>query len=235
MDWNFKGGVIIVGSLLWQDYLDKPGDNIRANWRRAHLDIENKIPVRLPIRYGRTSSSDIMTMVFSNRMARKKGFGYIVPFKTRINNKDELLCEAIALSAAEGMKGNFVRTWSVLTYLVNDAIVNIKQKNEIVRLFRQKKSTIFDIKEYKVDKERSCVSKSLKLDIDWITPVLENDMHKVDEFHFLLATATKPDKKVPTCNEIAQTIIKDTKSKYFINNLINGIITHDDFEIAKFL
>jgi hypothetical protein len=235
MDWNFKGGVIIVGSLLWQDYLDDPGDDIRAKWRRAHLDIENKIPVRLPIRYGRTSKSKIVTMVFSNRMARKKGFGYIVPFKTRINNKDELLCEAIALSAAEGMKGNFVRNWGVLTYLINDSIVNTKQKNEIVRLFRQKKSTTFDVNEYKVDKERSCVSKSLKLDINWVAPVLENDKHKVDGFHLLLATATKPDKIIPTYDKIAQTILGDTKRKYFINNLTNGIITYDDFEIAKLL
>ncbi len=235
MGWDFKGGVIIIGSLLWQDYLENPGDDIRAKWRRARLDFENKIPVRMPIRYGRKSASNIMTMVFSNRMARKKGFGYVVPFKTRINNQDELLCEAIALSAAEGMKGNFVRSWGVLTYLLNDSNVDSNRKQEFIRLFRQRKNTKFDIKEYKVDRERSCVSKSLKLDIDWVTPVSEIDKPKIDEFHFLLATATKPDKNIPTYNEIAQTIRTDTQRKYFINNLTNGIITHDDFEIAKLL
>lgn len=30
---DLKGGVLIIGSLLWQDYLDKPGDDIRKNWR----------------------------------------------------------------------------------------------------------------------------------------------------------------------------------------------------------
>lgn len=238
MSWNLKGGVIIIGSLLWQDYLDKPGDDIRASWRTAHLDLDNKIPVMVPIRYGRESKKsrpNITTMVFSNRMARKMGFGFVVPFKRVISNKDELLCEAIALSAAEGMKGNFVCSWGVLAYLLNDSIINVNQKNEIVTFFRQRKNAKFDISEYKVGKERSCISKSLKLDINWVAPVSRNDKQRIDEFHFLLATATKPDNKIPTHTEIAQTIKGDIQRKYFINNLINGIITHDDFEIAKLL
>jgi hypothetical protein len=235
MSLNLKAGVIIIGSLLWQDYLYNQGDDIRANWRSAHLDLNNKIPVRVPIRYGRKSRSNIMTMVFSNRMARKTGFGYVVPFKKIINNKDELLCEAIALSAAEGMNGNFVSSWGVIAYLLNDSIIDVIQKKEIVTLFRKKRNAKFDIHEYKVGKERSCISKSLKLDINWLAPVSGNDKQKIDEFHFLLATATKPDNKLPTHKEIAQTIKTDIQRKYFINNLINGIITHDDFEIAKLL
>lgn len=235
MSWNFKGGVIIIGSLLWQDYLDQDGDDIRANWRNAHLDITNKIPVKVPIRYGRKSKSNIMTMVFSNRMARKTGFGYVVPFKKRISCKDELLCEAIALSAAEGMKGNFVRSWGVLAYLLNEPKIDENQKKEIIKIFRQRKNTQFDIKGYKVGKERSCISKSLKLDINWVAPVSGNDQQRIDEFHFLLATATKPDNKLPTYQEVAQTIKADKQRKYFINNLMNGIITYDDFEIAKLL
>jgi hypothetical protein len=235
MSWNLKGGVIIIGSLLWQDYLDKQGDDIRANWRNTHLDLDNKIPVKVPIRYGRKSHSNIMTMVFSNRMKRKSGFGYVVPFKRKISNKDELLCEATALSAAEGMKGNFVCSWGVLAYLLNDTIIDANQKREIVTLFRQRKNAKFDISEYRVGKERSCISKSLKLAIDWVAPVSGNDKQQIDEFHILLATATKPDNKVPSYQEIAQTIKADTQRKYFINNLINGIITHDDFEIANLL
>jgi hypothetical protein len=222
MSLNLKAGVIIIGSLLWQDYLYNQGDDIRANWRSAHLDLNNKIPVKVPIRYGRKSRSNIMTMVFSNRMARKTGFGYVVPFKKIINNKDELLCEAIALSAAEGMNGNFVSSWGVLAYLLNDSIIDVIQKKEIATLFRKKRNAKFDIREYKVGKERSCISKSLKLDINWVAPVSGNDKQKIDEFHF-------------THKEIAQTIKTDIQRKYFINNLINGIITHDDFEIAKLL
>ena len=102
MNWNLKGGVIIIGSLLWQDYLNQKDDNVRLTWRNSYLDIENKIPVRVPIRYGRKSNSGIMTMVFSNRMAKRNGFGYVVPFNKPINNSDELLTKCRALSRAEG-------------------------------------------------------------------------------------------------------------------------------------
>jgi hypothetical protein len=234
MSWNLRGGVIIIGSLLWQDYLKKQGDNIRINWRNAHLDLKNRIPVKVPIRYGRRSSSNIMTMVFSNRMAKKTGFGYVVPFKKKINNKDEFLCEALALSTAEGMQGKFVCSWGVLTYLLNDSIDEDK-KREIVKLFRQRRNANFDITEYKVGRERSCVTKSLKLEINWLAPISKNDKHKIDELHFLLATATKPMNKIPSLKEIAQSINGDNQRKYFINNLINGIITQDDFGIAKLL
>jgi len=235
MSWNLRGGVIIIGSLLWQDYLDKQGDDIRVNWRNAHLDLNNKIPVKVPIRYGRKSLSNIMTMVFSNRMARKTGFGYVVPFKKKIKNKDELICEALALSAAEGMKGKFVCSWGALAYLLNDSIIDVDKKKEIITFFRQRKNANIDISEYKVGRERSCISKSLKLDINWVVPISGNDKQKIDELHFLLATATKPDYKIPSLKEIAKTIKADNQRKYFINNLINGIITHDDFEIAKLI
>src|SRR3990172_3402096 len=123
MNWDLSGGVIIIGSLLWQNYLKEEGDNIRLNWRNCHLDIESKIPVRVPIRYGRKSASGIMTMVFSNRMAKRSGFGYVIPLKRKINNRDELLSECTALSTAEGMKGNFIASWGgVLAYLLNDSI-----------------------------------------------------------------------------------------------------------------
>jgi len=236
MSWNLIGGVIIIGSLLWQDYLEKEGDGIRLNWRNAYLDMENKIPIKVPIRYGRESSSGIMTMVFSNRMAKRNGFGYVVPFKKKINNQDELLSGCIALSRAEGMDGNFVASWGgILAYLLNDTIIEPSVKKEIIKLFKKQKKKKVDISEYKVGRERSCVTKSLKLNIDWVTPVLDSDKSKIKEFHFLLATPTKPMNKIPTYEEIAKTIRSDKKRKYFINNLTHGIITHDDFEIAKCL
>jgi hypothetical protein len=235
MNWSLRAGVIIIGSLFWQNYLENEGDNIRLNWRNSHLDIENKIPIKVPIRYGRKSQSNIMTMVFSNRMAKRNGFGYVIPFKKTINNQDELLCECIALSAAEGMKGSFVVSWGALAYLLNDTIIEANIKKEIIKLFRQRKNQGFDILEYKVGRERSCITKSLKLDISWVSPILDTDKSKVDELHFLLATPTKPMTSIPTCKEIAETIKSDKKRNYFINNLTNGIITYDDFEIAKYL
>lgn len=234
MSWNLRGGVIIIGSLLWQDYLKKEGDGIRLNWRNIHLDMKNKILIKVPIRYGRESGSGIMTMVFSNRMAKRNGFGYIVPFKKKINNQDELLSECKALSKAEGMEGNFVASWGgILAYLLNDLIIEPGVKKEIIKLFETQMKERVDISEYKVEKERSCVTKSLKLNINWVAPVLDSDKNRINEFHFLLATPTKPIDKIPTYEEIAKTIRSDKKRKYFINNLTHGIITHDDFEIVK--
>jgi len=238
-NWNLKGGILIIGSLLWQDYLFTKGDNIRIKWRNLHLDYNNRIPVKLPIRYGRMSGSNpkIATMVFSNRMKNKKGVGFIVPFKNRINNQEELLDEAKALSNAEGMNGNFVCNWGVLSYLLNKNIIQDNIKKEIIKLFRNnRRNMIFNIKDFKVDRERSCLTKSQKLDIDWIEASHPNDQKKADKFHFLLATVTKPKKNPPlTIKDIATTIKSDVNRKYFINNLINGIKTYEDFEISKLI
>jgi len=56
----------------------------------------------------------------------------------------------------------------------------------------------------------------------------------MDEFHLLLATATKPMDRIPKIEEIANTIKAD-KRKYFVNNVTHGIVTHDDFEIARYI
>jgi hypothetical protein len=238
MSWNLKGGVIIIGSLLWQDYLHEKGDHIRRNWREAHLDVDNRIPVKLPIRYGRKSGKpgwEIMTMVFSNRMARKHGFGLIVPLQKRITSTDEILGEAVALSTAEGMEGDFVRSWGILTYLLNDLLVDVNQKKKIVSAFMERKNAEFNVLDYRVGRERSCVTNSLALNINWVAPILESDRPKIDDLHFLLATATKPMDSIPSPKDIAEKIKSDTDRKYFLNNLRNGIITRDDFEISRFL
>ena len=63
---KLKGGVIIIGSLLWQDDLKlNTNDKIRYNWRNTSLNLSEKILVKLPIRYGRYSDGNIYTMVFS--------------------------------------------------------------------------------------------------------------------------------------------------------------------------
>lgn len=154
MSWNLKCGVIIIGSLLWQNYLDNEGDDLRLKWRTSHLSVEDKIPIKVPIRYGRKSRSGIMTMVFSNRMARKNGFAYVVPIQEQINNSSELLCECMALSKAEGMEGKFVKKWGTFAYLPNNLIIEASVKKEITKLFRQQKNQNLDALEYKVGRER---------------------------------------------------------------------------------
>jgi len=245
MNWKLKGGVIIIGSLLWQDYLDKPGDNIRYDWRNYHLDMDNLIPVMVPIRYGRESiksDPNIVTMVFSNKMKSKPGFGYVIPFKNQVNTHDDLICDASALSKAEGMKSNFITTWSALGYLLNDNKLDSDIKKQIISIFRKRvilwnkvKDDEFDINHFKVGRERSCITKSLKLDIDWLRPVSSNDKSKLNEFDFLLASATMPTIPAPSTKRIAELVKSDMERMYFINNLKHGIITQEDFEISRLI
>lgn len=235
MNWNLKSGVLIIGSLLWQDYLDEKDDNIRHNWRLARLDMDNKIPIKVPIRYGRISRYGTPTMIFSNKMKSKLGFAYLVPFKSVINNDAQLTLETNSLSAAEGMKGNFVTNWGVLTYLLNEQKIDKAIKSEIISLFKKRKNQAFKPEEYKSGKEKACITSSLKLDINWIESLDPSDQKKINQFDFLLATATKPENKVVTLQQIAAGIKADNDRKYFLNNLSHGIVTQEDFEISKLI
>lgn len=49
---KLSGGVIIIGSLFWDDDLNT-SDNLRKTWRENSLDLQNKILAKLPIRYVR--------------------------------------------------------------------------------------------------------------------------------------------------------------------------------------
>ena len=232
---KLKGGVIIIGSLLWQDHLNEKGDNIRLNWRNNNLDMDNKIPVKIPIRYGRISQSNIPTTVYSNQMSNKLGYGYVIPFKKKINNIDELLKETTALSVVEGLKGNFVRKWGVLTYLLNDNKITGELKNNIVAFFKKRKNMDFNINDYGINGEKSCVTSGLELNIDCVKPINNEDILELDNFDILLATATKPNLQLNETKKLAGLIKVDTKRYYYINNISNGIITNDDNEISKLL
>ena len=119
--------------------------------------------------------------------------------------------------------------------MLNDLLIDADQKKEIVSAFRQRKNAEFDVLDHKVGRERSCVTSSLKLNINWVAPILEGDRSKLNELHFLLATTTKPLERLPSPKEIAEMIKSDTDREYFLNNLRIGIITREDFEISKFL
>lgn len=86
---KLKGGVIIIGSLLWDD------KNKRKNWRKGHLNCDEAFRVELPIRYGRYSKDrrKEYTMVFSKDCQKNKkrsGTGWIFPLKKEIDSFDEL-------------------------------------------------------------------------------------------------------------------------------------------------
>lgn len=231
---DLKGGVIVIGSLLWQDHLNEKGDNIRLNWRENNLDMDNIIPVKLPIRYGRVSQSNIATTVFSNEMKNNLGCGYVIPFKETIENEDELRKQVVALSAAEGLKGNMVRKWGVLSYYFTDEDKHV-ENDVVIKYFKKNKNMDFNYQDFKIGNEKIVVYPSLKLNIDSIVTVNENDESKLYNLDFLLATVTKPNIKINETKRLASLVKGDTKRQYYINNISNGIITGEDFEISKLL
>lgn len=249
-NWNLTGGVIITGSLLWEDHLNNRVN--RKNWRNYHLDKKSKIMVKLPIRYGRYSDKGIYTMVFSNNCQRYKklGTGYIFPFKSNpINNFRQLVLKSIAMSRAEGMHGKFCgvtsngEIWGKMGILFNNSKIDKKTKENILSGWGAKISAPSiglppcDFKFLK--NEKACITNKGELDIKWVEPVEKRDSQKVSRFDFLIAAATKPEhntintKRYPNVQEIAISVNNDTQRFYFINNVKAGITTFQDNAILN--
>jgi hypothetical protein len=238
---NLTGGVIIIGSLLWQDDLEiGKGDKIRKRWRDDRLAHE-RIMVKLPIRYGRYSSGNIYTMVFSSSCERfkKLGVGTVMPFKlARITTIDQLISEARSMSKAEGMGERLENEWGKITILFNPEKIDLGVKGKILEEWNR----LGDIdkngwKNFKLGREKSCVCSNSELNIKWPVPVDTREEEKLSRFDFLLATATRPRHKnkprYPTHSEIAQTVIKDSNRFYFIQNIKYGITTFQDNAILN--
>lgn len=145
----FKGGLLIIGSLFWQDdSTDTPGDNVRKNWRDERLNMNDKKFVAAPIRYGRYSNSkyrknenELYTMVFSGEVDTidKLGTAWLVPFKKPTVNSKDIIKEIEELSVAEGI---FNKSYPY--YFKDWGFVSIKMKENFI--LRK------DIENYYVDK-----------------------------------------------------------------------------------
>ena len=126
MECNLNGGVLIIGSLYWQDHLDKEGDNIRKDWRKQRLDKESSFDIPVPIRYGRFSRDKSYTMVFDSSLSNDKyGIGKFTPFQRATRNWEDLKEEVHLLSLAEGMGGDFIAgkaAWAACGMLLNPKI-----------------------------------------------------------------------------------------------------------------
>lgn len=240
---NIKGGVLIIGSLLWQDHLENGDrDNVRKLWRDRHLLLNHKIMVKVPIRYGRLSKSDIYTMVFSNSCAKNKnGTGYFIPFKQTITTFSDLVSEAKEVSVAEGMKGEFLsketgtnNVWCVLGILTNPKTISKEQE----KILQNNWSEIinsqggFDLKDFKQRGENSCLDKRGKLNINWPTPLDKRNAKILNSYDFIIATGTKPT-KYPNVNELIEKVKSDKTRNYFIENYNSGITTFQDIEVIN--
>ncbi len=103
---KLTGGVIIIGSLIWDPDLEK-GDNLRKDWRDKYL-LDKRTYTKLPIRYGKISQkrNKVYTMVFSKSCEKNLGQGLILQFKDYVTGFETIKRQAIALAIAEGIYKN---------------------------------------------------------------------------------------------------------------------------------
>lgn len=226
---NLRGGVIIIGSLLWDN-------EKRCKWRNGSLDLSTKLPSRLRIRYGRESSSrcDTYTMIFSSDRDTRLGQGYVVGYKNVFTSEKDLRREAIELAKAEGIwttRRPFVACdWGAVALLANMSKPGCDQIKSIwAKDFNELRSTRFCHLQYRFEgDDQPVISEDGFLQMD--------PSPEISDFDFLLATPTVPKPaRALTSKEIADKMIKQDYRDYFKKNQANGITTFQDDEILGLL
>tara|TARA_R100001460_G_scaffold92500_1_gene134388 strand:- start:374 stop:1093 length:720 start_codon:yes stop_codon:yes gene_type:complete len=232
---KLKGGVLVIGSLLW----DKT--KIREDWRNDYLDIKKVIDVKIPIRYGRLSSkrSSIYTMVFSTDCNNTKnlGNGKFVPFKENPVTFKELNTQCTELIKAEHKKDklDFTRfnwSWGTVAIMLNPkTLLENFENSESIKHFTQewnkKIGAGFKVGDYKVGEEKAILNNKAFLNFSW--------PNSLDDYDFFITTSNKSGlPKYPEPNEIAEKF-NENGAEYFYENISNNITTFQDQQIKKHL
>ena len=225
---EFKGGAIIIGSLLWDN------EPKRIKWRKLYLEsIENLIPIKARIRYGRESSSrrNTHTMILSNHPKTEFGNAYILRFKEVLKNARNLESQAFAMAGAEGLwkesGPSLNKNWGTVGVLINPKI----EKTRNLEIIKERWTKIyadynFNPSDYIIEKEPEIIDKNGFLKIEWTD--------EMNEFDFLIATLTVPYPKSLLNEKIIADRINETGyDEYFLNNYKNGIKTFQDEEIIN--
>ncbi|HEX7415235.1 MAG TPA: hypothetical protein VF411_14415 [Bacteroidia bacterium] len=237
---KLKGGVIIIGSLIWEDHLeDDKKDNIRKNWRIQNLLEKQKIQTKVPIRYGRKSSTrfDTYSMVFSKTCETTLGQGLILPFNKDIITFEEIKRQAFALAYAEGIykkKESLTSKWGSVGLLINPQLINTDSATcELVKMkwkdIYSNYQATFLASNYRInDDEESVITQNGFLNISW--------QKEMDAFDILIATPVIPKpNQILTSEEIADKMIEKKYCTYFKQNRENNIKTYQDDEILNHL
>lgn len=232
-----NGGVLIIGSLIWQDHLnDKKKDNIRRDWRRQHL-AKGQLHCQAPIRYGRRSSTrkDTYTMIFSASCESQPGQAIIKPFIQPLQSFEHLEEQAIALAIAEGVYKETSRrlsaAWGSVGLLFNPALE--KKSRAVYSMVRDKWAAIYHAY------HDTFFPDGYKLAGDALPPIDKNGLLQIswrtlmDDFDLLLATPVVPDPLTPlTPVEIAGKMNEKNYYEYFDKNREEGITTFQDDAIT---
>src|SRR6266567_5991515 len=90
-----RAGVLIVGSLLW-DQTER-----REQWRQSRLLMEGKVSVEVAIYYGRRSPSRGNTYTMTFEGDRRLGRAVLVPCRAEVASASGLIAEAQEVWRAE--------------------------------------------------------------------------------------------------------------------------------------
>jgi len=235
-----KAGVLIIGSLLWDN---DQGDNKdhRKKWRLERLLAEEKIHVFAPIRYGRESDG-VYTMVFSKETVANNEWGtaYVLPCKKTIETFRDLKLEAEQLSNAEGakdsklVKGGKSEKWCIIGIIFNPSFEQtLKEQflNEYVELLNDH-GISEEFKKFCIGQETSILKVNGEIDIEWPKAIDPDQQKSLNSFDFIIATCPQQNLTAyPAAEAIANGVLKHTR-KYFFNNIANGITTFQDRAIS---
>jgi hypothetical protein len=234
---SLKGGVLIIGSLLWDKNKEKDKYQQRETWRNECLKIEDKITVPAPIRYGRISGEKrgyTYTMVFSGECNSedKRGSAFFVPFKNNPINIDDLKIQVTELIKAERNKKSigdkFYWNWGAAVIALNPKLSEDSKKT-IKEFWVKHYDNGFNPDDYKVGQEPTIWDNDRGvLSFLWLSDELK-------EYDFFIATATKPEKEYPTVKKITDRMIVNEHYEYFCKNRKFGITTFQDEEISEII
>ena len=242
---DIKCGVLIIGSLFWDDHQPN-NNNQRKNWRKTKLLMGDSIHVKAPIRYGRLSGvlqKKNYTMVFSKEAELKNELGtaYLIPLRnTKIAYLKGLKNQAESLSRSENKNDNKIvkgrnKIWCTIGLIINPNLSSEKKEFVLTQWGKliNEQGKDGDYKEYQIGKEESILSERGEILINWITSVDNNNQNKVNEFDLIMATCTKPTElKYPDVDKMIKNIRTD-KRRYFFNNIKHGIYTFIDNKILN--
>jgi len=204
------GSILILGSLL----LD---NGEREEWRRSHLSIDQKVFVRVPVRYGRRSNSWGNTFTITLSSDGSAGSAVLVPNKANIPDVNTLIGEARVLWKAEKRtvsQGDVGASWGCVGVLFRAGVDSGGWLQVWAKYFGANAHAI------------SPVDGNGVFQIPWPTTL---DGAPVDK-DLILAIAAKAEATRPSVQDIADAWLSQNQGneRYFFENVRHGIRTPDD-------
>jgi len=232
---TLNGGVLIIGSLYWED------SDLRKKWRNEFIDFPNYQHIALPIRYGRISNTRncTYTMVYSSdcKPVQQIGQGLVVPFRGNPVDTQELERQTkMMIDAEHNTTVDFDRynwSWGALGIAVNpkwnaETAANLEMKRQLLASWSTHFGKGFNTEEYRVGNEEPILSKKGELLIDW--------KEEMNDFDFVIGTAVKPElKNYPDPTQIVVRMKVNEYDTYFNKNTESGIMTFQDTSIRELL